>query len=238
MSQPTQSYVRNCLLSALPEDAYSLLRPHLESVVFERGETLIARDVPITHVHFPEHGIGSIIASTPSGGSVETGLFGREGMSGVPVVLGVACASQTSIIQVPGDGYRLEADVLRQAMAQSSRQFAPLLVYVQTLMTQTSYTALSNVDQPVEQRLARWILMCHDRIDGDELALTHEFLAIMLAVRRPSVTTALHALEGHHFIKSRRGLITITDREAMIDYADGSYGVVEAEYERLIAAFR
>ena len=137
-----------------------------------------------------------------------------------------------------GDGYRVEAGALRSAIAEAPALLPPLLCYVQTLITQTSYTALSNVNQSVEERLARWLLMSHDRVDGDDLPLTHEFLAIMLAVRRPSITTALHVLEGNRFIKARRGHLTLIDRDAMIEFTDGSYGVPEAEYDRLVGKFR
>lgn len=99
---------------------------------------------------------------------------------------------------------------------------------------QTSYTALSNAVHPVDERLARWLLMCHDRVDGDELALTHEFLSLMLAVRRPSVTTALHVLEGNRFITAERGYITIRDRRRLEEFAGDAYGRPEAEYKRLI----
>ena len=238
MSQPSQSYVRNCLLSALPADAYAVLQPHLVSARFERGTILIEGNSPIRQVHFLDHGIGSIIASTPGGGQVETGIFGREGMSGVPVLLGADQMPQTTLIPVAGDGYQVETEALREAIARSPGLLATFLAYVQTLITQTSYTAHSNVNQPVEERLARWLLMSHDRVDGDDIPLTHEFLAIMLAVRRPSITTALHVLEGNRFIKARRGHLTIVDREAMIEFADGSYGVPEAEYDRLIGTFR
>jgi CRP-like cAMP-binding protein len=238
MSRPSQSYVRNCLLSALSADAYAALQPHLESAQFERSDVLIEGNAPIRHVHFLDRGIGSIITSTSAGGQVETGLFGREGMSGVAVVLGADHMPQVTVVQVAGDGYRVETGALRQAIATAPVLLETLLPYVQTLITQTSYTAYSNVNQSVEERLARWLLMSHDRVDGDDLPLTHEFLAIMLAVRRPSVTTALHVLEGNRLIKARRGHLTILDRDALIEFADGSYGASEAEYDRLIGGFR
>src|SRR5437868_384270 len=153
MSQPSQSFVRNCLLSALPQEGYAALRPHLESVSLERGEVLIEGNAPISHIHFLDHGIGSIIASTPAGDQVETGLFGRDGMSGVPLLLGADRTSQTTLIQVAGDGYRVETGALRGAIAEAPALLPPLLCYVQTLITQTSYTALSNVTQSVEERL-------------------------------------------------------------------------------------
>jgi CRP-like cAMP-binding protein len=238
LSQPTQSFVRNCLLSALPPQAYGVLRASLESVRVEKGDVLIEPDKAFDHVLFLERGIGSIVVSTADSRRVEAGIFGREGVSGLGAVLGVDRMSQMTIIQVAGDGYQVEVGALREALACSPELLAVLLRYVQVMMTQTSFTALSNVNQSVEERLARWLLMCHDRIDGDDVHITHEFLSIMLAVQRPSVTTALHMIEGYGFIRAKRGNITILDREALVEFADGTYGAPEAEYRRLIGAFR
>jgi CRP-like cAMP-binding protein len=234
MSSIPQTATRNFLLSALPLEIRDELQPHLESMIFEKGKVLIEADRPFSHVHFLDRGIGSMVVTTPDSRRVEAGLFGRDGMSGISAVLGACQMSQTTLIQVAGDGHRLEVATLRRVMATSPALSDLLLRFVQVMITQTSFTALSNANQSVEERLARWLLMCHDRIDGDEIALTHEFLSIMLAVRRPSVTTALHMIEGNGFIKAKRGSITILDREALVEFADGTYGAPEAEYKRLI----
>ncbi len=113
--------------------------------------------------------------------------------------------------------------------------FSNLLArYIQAFGSQISFTALSNAVHSIDERLARWLLMCHDRVDGDEIALTHEFISLMLAVRRPSVTTALHVLEGYKLIRSERGRITIRDRQALETFAGDAYGKPEQEYSRLI----
>jgi CRP-like cAMP-binding protein len=225
---------RNNLLGSLPATAFKLLHPHLEPVLLERGDILIEADTPFDHVHFPNRGICSMVIGTPDSRRVEVGLFGREGMSGVGAVLGVRQMPQKTIVQVPGDGYRLEIGALRTALAASSELLEKLLLFIHTMVTQASYTALSNASQLIEERLARWLLMCHDRVEGDDIALTHEFLSIMLAVQRPSVTTALHVIEGHGIIRATRGNIRILDREALVDFADSAYGAPEAEYRRLI----
>ena len=108
------------------------------------------------------------------------------------------------------------------------------LHYVQALLIQTSHTALANAQAQIEERLCRWLLMCHDRVDGDDLPLTHEFLATMLGVRRAGVTTAVHALEGRGLIRAERSSIQVLDREGMEVRADGTYGIPEADYERLV----
>lgn len=139
-------------------------------------------------------------------------------------------------MQVGGEGYRITADALHDAIAASPSLHQTLLRFVETLITQASFTALSNATFTIEERLARWLLMTHDRLDGDELPLTHEFLSLMLGVRRPSVTSAIHVLEGAHLIRSRRGVFTVLDREGLIDFAGGTYGQAEAEYSQLIGA--
>jgi CRP-like cAMP-binding protein len=128
--------------------------------------------------------------------------------------------------------------VLEQALDASPALRKLLSRYAQAMAIQTSFTALSNAVHNVEERSARWILMAHDRTDGDQIALTHDFLSIMLAVRRPSVTTALHALEGRHFIVSERALITIRDRAALESIAGDAYGTPEREYVRLVGPLR
>ena len=234
MSHPSQSYVRNCLLSALSGDDYALLAPHLEAVPLEKGQLLIEKNVPFEHVYFPERGLGSVMSSSPGTQRVETSLFGRDGMSGISLVLGTRQTPQTSLVQVEGDGYRIASAALEEAIDRSRSLHRILLLYVQTTVAQTSSTALSNITQSIEERLARWLLMVHDRMEDDKLPLTHDFLSIMLGVRRPSVTTALHVLEGDRIISASRGLVTVLDREALIEFADGVYGEPEAEYHRLL----
>lgn len=234
MPQPTQSFVKNGLLSAMTPADYGLLQPHLEAVPLDKDMVLEECDEPFAQVWFPNTGIGSIMAFTHNGDRVEAGLFGREGMSGMPIVMGADRSPLKTIIQVAGEGYRVETGALQRAIEESQSLHALLLRYCQVMSVQTAFTALTNVTHPVEVRLARWLLMAHDRTSGNEIALTHDYLSLMLAVRRPSVTTALHILEGNHFIRARRGVVTIRDREALREFADGSYGKPEAEYDRLI----
>lgn len=137
-------------------------------------------------------------------------------------------------MQVEGYGYRMTLDAALQAISQNPA-FANLLArFIQTFASQISFTALSNANYQIDVRLARWLLMSHDRVDGDEIALTHDFISLMLSVRRPSVTTALHVLEGKRFIRSERGRIMIRDRRGMEEFAGNAYGKPEDEYRRLI----
>ena len=237
VSTPSQSFVRNCLLSALTPTDYALLQPHLEFVVLVKDMVLEDCDAPFEHAFFPNTGISSIMSITQTGDRVEAGLFGREGMSGMPILLGADRSPLKTIMQVPGEGHRIAVRALRDAIGQSRPLHIFLLRFCQAMVAQAAYTALANVTHPVEVRLARWLLMAHDRTDGDDIALTHEYLAVMLAVQRPSVTTALHVLEGNRFIKATRGIVTVRDRADLEEFADGSYGRPEAEYSRLIGPF-
>jgi CRP-like cAMP-binding protein len=233
--QPTRSAVRNLLLRALSPQDFGVLQPHLESVALNRGDGLIQPLEPIEHVWFLDDGIASIVANTNDGRRIEVGIYGREGMGGIAVLLGTDRTPHEHFIQVPGSGWRLRSDDVRRAIRQSPALHQLLLRYVQAFQVQTAHTALSNGGYNIEERLARWLLMCRDRLDSDDLPLTHEFLSIMLGVRRSSVTLAIQILEGAKIIRTRRGLLTVVNRAKLEEVAGDSYGLPEAEYARLMA---
>jgi CRP-like cAMP-binding protein len=139
----------------------------------------------------------------PLGRDAEVGVIGFEGMIGTPIVMGDDRQPCECVIQLPGDATRLPAKALVEAMAASPTLRLFLLRYVQSLSTQTSFTALVNARSKLEERLARWLLMCADRVDGDELGLTHKYLSIMLGVRRPGVAVAIQILEGKGLIRAK-----------------------------------
>ena len=141
-------------------------------------------------------------------------------------------------MQVEGRGYRIAAEALRRAIDTSASLRGLLLRYAHTFLVQTAQTALANAGAPAEERLARWLLMYHDRQDGDDLSVTHEFLSLMLGVRRPTVTVAIHTLEGAGLIRARRGRIRVLNRAGLEEAAGEAYGPAEAEYERLIGPLR
>jgi CRP-like cAMP-binding protein len=232
--QLKQSSLRNRLLRAMAPDDFVLVGPHLEQVPLPRGKVLIEPNQPIEHVIFPETGVASVVALNSDSRPVEIGIVGREGLVGPSVFLGVDRTPHQSFFQMEGAGYQIPTRNMIRALEASPSLHDLLLRYIHVLMVQTAATAMSNGDSVLSERMARWLLMCHDRVDGDELALTHEFLSLMLAVRRPGVTEAIHLLEGTGIIKARRAHITILDRERLEETAGNSYGVPEAEYERLI----
>jgi CRP-like cAMP-binding protein len=226
----------NRLLASLTEAQHARLAPHLEPVEMPRGMLLEVANEPIEHAYFPDAGIGSTIATNRGGKRIEVGLFGREGMSGLPVVLGADRWPNETTMQGPDHGRRIAADRLREAMRAEPALRDRLLLYVQAMSLQAAQTAVTNGQNTIEERLARWLLMSHDRVSGDSVDLTHEFLAIMLGVRRAGVTVAMHILEGRHLIKATRGRIEVLDRPGPEVTASGSYGVAEAEHARLLGA--
>ena len=229
-----QSFLRNRLLQALTSDDFALLEPYPEQVALPKGMLLIEPNQLIRHVYFPETAVASVIAINSENRPVEIAIVGREGIVGPSVILGVNRTPHQSFMQMEGTGYRIAAPRLTQALEASRTLHGLFLRYIHVLTVQTAATAMSNGNSVLGERLARWLLMCHDRVDGDELVLTHEFLSLMLAVRRPGVTEAIHLLEGNGIIRARRAHFTILDRERLEEMAGDSYGVPEAEYERLI----
>ncbi len=225
---------RNHLIATLSADDQALLQPHLTEVSLDQGMILEEPGKPIDQVVFPIIGVTSLIASGgPDGRSIEAGLFGRDGMSGIPVLLGAACTPNELRIQVSGYGLQISTERLVALLRQSSSLQGHFLKFAHTLLVQTTQTALSNKYASLEERLARWLLMCHDRVDGDRLVLTHQFISLMLGIRRAGVTVGTHILQEKKLIRARRGEISILDREGLEEEAKGSYGVPEAEYQRL-----
>jgi CRP-like cAMP-binding protein len=229
-----QNSINNRLLALLPEDSFQAIADHLEPVELPRSFVFSEPGKDSRYGYFLESGIGSIVAISPEGQQSEVGIFGREGMSPAYLVLETVSTPYSIFMQVPGTGYRIENETLFAASQASPSLRRLLLRYAYVLSIQTAYTGLSNSIHHVDVRLARWLLMCHDRTKSNQFSLTHEFLSVMLSVRRSSVTTALHMLEGNHLIYSERSLITIRDRKALENFAGDAYGIPESEYERLI----
>lgn len=229
---------RNRLLAALSAEDLAPIRASLERVELPLESVLIEPNRPIGHVYFIEEGLCSVVATVDDGNRIEVGLFGREGMAGTALVLGAAQSPHLGFMQVGGYGHRVEAQAFGAALEGSAPLRGLMLRYTQTFLVQTAQTALANASAPVEQRLARWLLMYHDRQDGDDLPVTHAFLSMMLGVRRPSVTVAIHMLEGAGLIRARRGHVRVLNRDRLERAAGSAYGTAEAEYDRLIGPFR
>jgi CRP-like cAMP-binding protein len=229
---------RNRLLQALPPGELDQLLSQAERVDVHKGDVLASIGDPLEFAYFPEGGLSSNLMVTSEGRRIEVGCFGFEGMVSTATVLGSDRSPHEVLVQVAGPWLRIRVEALRRA-AQNSPTFHDLLLrYAHVQMMSVSQTAMSNAAHSIEERLARWILMVHDRLEGDELPLTHDFLAIMLAAQRSSVTLAVQAVEGYGAIRAKRALIIVRDRGMLYDLAGKSYGPAEAEYERLIGPFR
>ena len=213
----------NRILSNLPPKQFALLKPHLSGVDLPVRKQLEGRNKRIENVYFLEHGFASVVANGPGERSIEVGVIGREGMTGLAVVLGDERSPHETFIQAAGDGQRISVDKLRHAIDRSVGLHRSLLRHAHAFHIQTTRTNLANRCSKSGTRLARWLLMADDRIDSDELPLTHEFLSMMLGVRRAGVTGAVRALEAEGFITTKRGLITVIDRHGLIEASDGTY---------------
>jgi CRP-like cAMP-binding protein len=224
---------RNFLFNRLSAADRALLEHDLEPIDLPIRFYLEHRNRKIEHIYFIEDGIASVVAHGAHRGDVEVGLIGHEGVSGLAVILGTDRSPNDTFMQVAGSARRITTEAFQKAMDESSTLRQPFLLYAQAFAIQTSQTALANGRHKLEERLARWLLMAHDRRESDDLQLTHESIAVMLGVRRPGVTLALNLLEKNGLITVGRGLITVSDREGLIEAANGAYGAAEAEMLRL-----
>lgn len=199
---------------------------------------LVDANTPITTVYFPEGGIASIVATNKNGEQTEVGIFGREGFSSASFLLGSDQTPHGTFMQIDAPtALSVGATQLRTAVNKSTTLRDLLLRYINTFMVQTACSVVSNAHNSIETRLARWLLMCHDRTDGDDIHLTHEFMAMMIAAQRSGVTLTLHILEGYGAIKSSRGKVTVTDRLRLEETAGDSYGEPERIYRQTITPF-
>lgn len=224
----------NQLLAALPDSDMARLRPHMTRRRLITGEMLYRPGDRLERVYFPESGLISVTTES-NAGSAEVGVVGREGMIGGSFALGIGTTRFGICVQIEGEAIVVGADAVRALVEESSEFRNRLLRFNHVFHVQVAYTASANAGLTIERRLARWILMCADRV-GDEIRITHEFLAQMLNVRRAGVTNALHILEGIGAIRSSRGQITIRNRTTLLGQVDDAYGVPEAEYKRLLTS--
>jgi CRP-like cAMP-binding protein len=228
-----QTLFANRILSRLSCADFALIESQLTSVELPLRMQLELRGRPIEHVYFPESGILSVVANGDNKREIEVGLIGHEGMSGLAVVMGTDRSPHETYVQSAGRGWRIRSNDLRKAIQESRSLHQRFLLYGHAFLMQTGYTAVANGRSKIEEWLARWLLMAHDRTDGDTLSLTHEFLSIMLGVRRPGVTHAVNLLERVGLIHASRGTITVVDREGLEESSNGAYGTPESEFNRL-----
>jgi CRP-like cAMP-binding protein len=220
----------------MPADVFAELVPHFRRVDLVYRSTLAAANEPLTAVLFPEIGYASMLATLEDGDAAEVGMIGVEGMIGLPLLLGTDRFPIEAMVQSGGAALRLEADVFRRALDESAGLRHLMLRYAMAFNVQVALTAACNVRHLVEQRLARWLLMAHDRTDGDTFPMTHEFLSMMLGVRRAGVTVAAGGLQKAGYIRYEQGRITIADRQGLEAVACECHSIVRREFERLLGS--
>lgn len=229
---------RNLLLRSLRPGDFDLLMPHLRRVELKLDDVLNPAGQPIDAVIFPEAGIVTFSDELKPGVRVGIGSIGYDGMVGWPLLLGSrTSAHEVKITAGGGTALTIGPDELLLACSRSETLRKVLLSFVHAFFVQLGQTIASGLTQSVETRLSRWALMAHDRVEGDEIKITHDNVALMLAVRRATVTDAIHILEGERLIQARRGRVTIVDREGLLRRAGQTYGGYEKEYSRLITDF-
>jgi len=235
---PRPPPIQNQLLAALPGKAYKHLLPHLESVSLPFMEVLYESGEPIKHVYFPNDGLISLLVVMGDETPREVGMIGNEGMLGIPVMLGMNTMPTRALIQMQGSAMRMKAQALRDEVKHGGALQSLLQRYAHALFSQVSQSAACVSAHALDKRLARWLLMTHDRAPGDEFEMKHEFMAMMLGVTRSVVTIAAGRFQNEKLIRYTRGCVTVLDRRGLEAIACECYGVVKEEYARSARALR
>ena len=234
MTAVDRSVVRNGLLAALPPDDLARLRPRLHPVQLPFDRTLYPADGIVEAVLFPEGGMVSLLATLEDGEQVEVGIAGSEGLIGLPLVFGDDRSIVEARVQQEGTALRMNSAALRDAMEESAALRLVLNRYALAFQAQVTMTAACNARHALEQRLARWLLIAHDRAGADEFPMTHEFISMMLGVRRPGVTIAAGVLQKAGLIHYARGRMAVTDRPGLEAASCECYHVARREFARLL----
>lgn len=222
---------RNALLRDLDAADYHALAQHAEDITISPGEVLVEPDERPSHVYFPQSGVISLVAVFQGGASVEVGTVGREGFAGIPVYLGTVTAPYRVLVQIEGTARRVPVDAFEALLAESPALERTIRRYVDAYLLQVSQNAACNRMHDLAARAARWLLMTHDRVGHDTFALTHEFLAIMLGVRRAGVSEAAAELQRKGAIRYSRGRVTIVDRSILERQSCECYRVVRLRFD-------
>ena len=231
---PVPTRRTNRLLASLPAAEFSALAPEFREMTLERGMILRESGDPIQHVYFPHSGLISILAVLSSGEAIETATVGFEGAVGVTAALGSRLTFGRAMVQLPGTASRISSGRFQAIAAESSALRELMLRYNEVMLAQTQQAAACNILHDVEARLCRWLLHTHDRLDGDVVPLTQEFLAEMLGVRRTTVTIVARVLQSAGMIRYRRGHIHILNRAALEEGACECYGIVHQLMDDLL----
>ena len=224
----------NRLLSLLSDDDYERLRPDLSHVVFDYKKSLYEASRPIEQVYFPVDGVASLVITAADGSSAEIGTIGNEGIVGLPVCLGDREAPSSVYVQVPGTALGMDARIFRGELERNPTLNHIMLRYSHAFFNQVAQSAACIHFHKVDQRCCRWLLMTRDRMPSGDFLLTHEFLGMMLGVRRTTVTDVMGALQKAGLVRYRRGHVTILDQQALQERACECYDISKQEFDRLL----
>ncbi len=224
---PIREPITNQILAGLPTKVYQRLRPDLEEIPLSFGKILYEPGDIIRHVHFPNQGIVSLLTLVENRSALEVGIVGNDGMVGIQVFLGATTSFNRALVQGAGTAMRMKVESLRKHAKQGGSLSNLLLRYTHSLLSQISQSAACNRFHKVDARLARWLMMTHDRLNSDKFRLTQKFIADMLGVRREGVTNAARALQKKNLIRYVRGLITVIDRPGLAAAACECYEIVK-----------
>jgi CRP-like cAMP-binding protein len=230
---PVPQTYKNRVLASLPATELKRLAPHLSPVTLQINRSLHDPGQTVDTLYFLEEGICSVVVTMENGSSVEVGIIGRDGFVGLPAVLGAGRSPNRAFMQIPGHGFSVKATVLQEQFEASSELRLRLQRFVQAMLVQTAQTAACNRVHELEERLARWLLMCQDRVQNNRIKITHEFLAMMLGTRRTSVTVAAGMLHKAGLIAYSRGNVTIQNRKGLEQAACECHRIIHEEYVRL-----
>ena len=224
----------NLMLAALPQQERERLEPFLEWVKVDLGETLIAPDEPINQIFFPYDSVTSTIQEMDNGSSVETGLMGVEGMIGIQLWLQMPSTPTHTLVQIEGYGYRMKAtDFIREVRDRQTPLNYLIARYTHAFLSMTSAAGACNRLHTLDQRMCRWLKLIHNRVRKDEFHMRQDFMAQMLGVQRPTVSTTAHMLQQAGLITYTRGQMKVLDPEGLVDGSCACYELMEREMDRI-----
>ncbi len=235
LATPTTAITENRLLATLPEGAITALERHMHPVQLEWKEVLFRAHEPLATVYFPTSAVISFVAHLESGEALEVGLVGRDGLVGTSVFPGISTMSCDGMVQVPGWAFRMGADELRRQLLANQSLYSAIGRYAQVLLVRSMQMSVCNTFHSVEQRCVRWLLMVNDLLCHDDIALTHDLIATMLGVHRPTVTLVLRSLHKSGLIDETRGHVRLRDRTGLEAACCECYGMMRAEQRRLLS---
>lgn len=229
-----QHTIQNRILASLPAGEYERAAPHLEDVRIQLGDIISRPDEKFEYVYFPKRGMISVCAMMEDGTQVEVGVIGNEGMCGLPVLFGTDITPLQSMVQISDGAVRMKAEAFKSVIKDCPTLHRSLMHYAQAFYIQAAQTAACNRLHPMSGRLSRWLLMCQDRTQSDLLPLTHEFMSIMLGVRRAGVSEAANRLKADGLIDYQRGLVRVLDRAGLEAATCECYRVIRKAFDRFL----